>query len=378
MTMTTRRTFLVTTAGGLLALACAEREESAPAGAEPSVRPLRLLVLGGTGFIGPKQIRYARERGHTVTMFNRGQTNPDLFPNVELLRGDRDGQLDALRDRQWDAVIDNSGFYPRQARDSAALLEPNVGRYLFVSSISAYGPGLEPGQDEYQAPLATMDDPADESDAPYGPTYGARKALCEREVIDVFGEDRSIVVRPGVITGPGDPTDRFRHWIARCERGGEFLVPGTPADPVQTIDARDLSEWMVRLIEQENSGIYNGVGLEEPIPIGDLVGAVHAETASMATPTYVPAAFLAAQGVGPALYMPWVDPDGPFRAYTRMPNARALATGLTYRPLADTTRVMVEEYGTMDPEARSSSFVGTTGLPPEEEQRILAAYAEQA
>ena len=186
---------------------------------------MNLLVLGGTGFIGPHEINYALSRGHTVTMFNRGKTAPGMFPDVENLIGDRDDQLDALKGRDWDAVIDNSGFYPRHARLSAELLNGHVGQYMFVSSISAYAESLTVEDDEFSAAYATMDDPTDESDPPYGRSYGARKALCEQEVVKVFG-DNAINIRPGIITGVGDPTERLRHWLVRMQ--GRMLMALSP------------------------------------------------------------------------------------------------------------------------------------------------------
>ena len=220
-------------------------------------RPLRILILGGTGFIGPHEIKHALSRGHKVTMFNRGKTAPDMFPDVETLIGDRDDQLDALKGRDWDAVIDNSGFYPRHARLSAELLHGHVGKYMFVSSISAYAETLTVEDDEFTAAYAVMDDPTDESEPPYGPSYGARKALCEQEVARVFGDD-AINIRPGIITGTGDPTERLRHWLLRMQAGNEILVPGEEDLPVQYIDAADMCGWMVRLLEDGNgSGPYN-------------------------------------------------------------------------------------------------------------------------
>ena len=198
---TTRRSF-IQSASALGALATLPASVLATAAAP---KPLNILVLGGTGFIGPHEINYAKARGHTITMFNRGKTAPGMFPDVENLIGDRDDQLDALKGRDWDAVIDNSGFFPRHARLSAELLHGHVDQYLFVSSISAYAETLTVEDDEFSAAYAVMDDPTDESEHIYGPSYGARKALCEQEVAKVFG-DKAINVRPGIITGTGDPT----------------------------------------------------------------------------------------------------------------------------------------------------------------------------
>lgn len=373
---TSRREFLEVT---LAAAGAARLAGAAPltAGSSPAVTrsraSMRILILGGTGFIGPYQVRYARERGHTLTLFNRGRTNPDLFPGVETLHGDRDGQLDALRGREWDAVIDNSGFFPRHVRDSARLLEGAVGRYLFVSSISAYDlAGLEVGHDEFTAPKATMADPADESGGPYGPSYGARKALCEREVVEAFGEDRAVVVRPGAITGRGDPTDRVRHWLARLDRGGEILAPGNPADPVQIIDAADLSSWIVRLLEQGDAGPYNAVGPASRLSIAELVYGFRALFGNPVRFTWVDEAFLAAQGVPGGAYMPWLPSQA--QALMQIANARALATGLTFRPLAETGTDMLAELRETTADERASLGVAGGGVPWEREAELLAAW----
>ncbi len=336
--------------------------------------PLRILILGGTGFIGPHQVRYALERGHTLTLFNRGRTNPGMFPGVETLIGDRDGQLDALRGREWDVVIDNSGFYPRHVRDSAELLVELAGTYMFVSSISAYDTTLKPGQDEYEAPYATMADPTDESEPPYGPSYGARKALCEQVVLEVFGEERTNVVRPGLITGPGDPTDRIRHWIARVERGGEILVPGKHSDPVQLIDARDLTDWMVRMLEQGDVGLYNGVGPEAPLSIAEMVYGIRAVSSSVVSFTWVSGEFLAEHEVPGFRYQPWIPADSPFSAFNYVTHARSLVTGLTFRPLATTAFDMLEEYLEAPQSQREEGFGRRGGVSWEQEAELLEAW----
>ena len=213
---------------------------------DPS-QTLRILVLGGTGFIGPHQVRYALDRGHTVTLFNRGRTNSHLFPGVEKLVGDRDGGLDPLRGRQWDVVLDNSGYEPRIVRDSARLLADAVGQYLFVSTQSVYADRSIIDQDETGA-VGMADRPEEEWEG-----YGPLKALCEREVQEVFS-DRATIVRPPVIVGPGDGSDRFTYWVDRIHRGGEVLAPGSPDDPTQFVDVRDLTHWMVRCLRGRSDG----------------------------------------------------------------------------------------------------------------------------
>jgi 2'-hydroxyisoflavone reductase len=302
-------------------------------------RSLNILVLGGTGFIGPHEINYALSRGHKVTMFNRGKTAPDLFPGVERLIGDRDDQLDSLKGRDWDAVIDNSGFYPRHARLSAELLHGHVGKYMFVSSISAYSDAMTVEDDESTAAYAVMDDPTDESESPYGPSYGARKALCEQEVTKVFGGD-AINVRPGIITGTGDPSERLRHWLVRMQAGNEILVPGQEDLPVQYIDAADMCGWMVRLLEAGNgSGPYNAVGAEQPYRARPLLEGLVEATGSTSTLTWIPWEWIRANTDEKANYGPWYG-EGPI-PFMQVNNDRATASGLTFRPIAATAKDMI-------------------------------------
>ena len=303
-----------------------------------AARPLHILVLGGTGFIGPHEINYARSRGHKITMFNRGRTAPGLFPDVETLIGDRNGELNALKGRDWDAVIDNSGFYPRHARLTAELLNGHVEQYMFVSSISAYGEGLSVADDEFSAPVAEMDDPTDESEPPYGRSYGARKALCEQEITKVFG-DRAINVRPGIITGVGDPTERLRHWLVRLVAGNDVLVPGQEDLPVQYIDAEDMTAWMVRMLEDGGSGPYNAVGAEEPYRARPLLEGIRDSIGSRSSLTWVDWDWLRKEVPNIPGYAPWYG-QGPI-PFMQVNNDRALASGLTFRPIAATAKDMI-------------------------------------
>ncbi len=301
-------------------------------------KPLDILILGGTGFIGPHEINYARSRGHRVTMFNRGKTAPGMFPDIEALIGDRDDQLDSLKGRDWDAVIDNSGFYPRHARLSAELLNGHVDQYMFVSSISAYGDALTVDDDEFSAEYAVMDDPADESESIYGRTYGARKALCEQEISKVFG-DKAIHIRPGIITGTGDPTERLRHWLVRLQAGNEILVPGLEDLPVQYIDASDMTGWMMRMLEDGGSGPYNAVGAENPYRARPLLESLRDATGSKSTLTWIDWEWLRNEEADIPSYAPWYG-EGPL-PFMQVNNDRALATGLTFRPIGDTARDMI-------------------------------------
>jgi len=334
---------------------------------DPAPRPLDILVLGGTGFIGPHEIDYAKSRGHTVTMFNRGKTAPGMFPDVENLIGDRNGQLDALKGRNWDAVIDNSGFYPWHARLSAELLDGHVGQYLFVSSISAYSDDLAVEHDEFSAPHAVMDDPDDESEPPYGSTYGARKSLCEQEITKVFGDD-AILVRPGIITGVGDPTERLRHWLVRLEAGNEVMVPGREDLPVQYIDAADMTGWMVRLLENGGSGPYNAVGAEEPYRARPLLETIRDAIGSASQLTWVDWDWLRSEAPDVPSYAPWYG-MGPI-PFMQVNNDRALAAGLEFRPIGDTARDMVANLPPLD------EYRWGGGFDLETEASLLARWHE--
>ena len=258
----TRRRFLAASAAAAGAAALTPARAlawpspgSAPhSDASPTPRPLRILILGGTGFIGPHMVRYAMYRGHDVTLFNRGRTAPELFPGVETLIGDRDDQLDALRGGTWDAVIDNSGYVPRHVRDSAELLRDSVGRYLFTSTGSVYN--FDQDELTEDADLLPIDDPTSEDVDRY---YGPLKVLCENAVTDTYRE-RGTVVRLHVVAGPGDPTDRFTYWPVRIDHGGEIIAPGSQSTPVQFIDVRDLAEFMMELLERDIGGTYNAAG----------------------------------------------------------------------------------------------------------------------
>ena len=332
-----------------------------------SPKPLDILVLGGTGFIGPHEINYALSRGHKVTMFNRGKTAPGMFPNVENLIGDRDDQLGSLKGRKWDAVIDNSGFYPRHVRLSAELLHGNVGKYMFVSSISAYGDALKLEDDEFTAEYAVMDDPTDESDPIYGATYGARKALCEQEVSKVFGDD-AINVRPGIITGTGDPTERLRHWLRRMVVGNEILVPGQEDLPVQYIDAADMCGWMIRLLEDgSGTGPYNAVGAKEPYRARPLLEGLVKTTGSTSTLTWVDWEWIRAQDAPQANYGPWYG-QGPI-PFMQVNNDRAMAAGLTFRPIGDTAKEMIAELDQV-----GEPRYGPGGFDLETEAKLLAKW----
>jgi len=250
-----RRSFLLAS----LAACAAPAVSSKPTATTTPPAKKKVLVLGGTGFIGPHIVRALLARGHTVTLFNRGKTHAELFPELEKLHGDRDGHLEALANRTWDAVIDDAGFAPRIVKMSAELLAPNVQQYVFISTISVYKAFDRPNLDE-TAPVDTLEDPASED---VKKDYGALKAACEK-VVEQAMPGRAANIRPGLIIGPGDPTGRFTHWPSRLAEGGEVLAPGDGSTPVQWIDVRDLAAWLVTVVEQNITGTYNAIGPAEP------------------------------------------------------------------------------------------------------------------
>lgn len=300
-------------------------------------QPLRILILGGTRFIGVHFTELALERGHTVTLFNRNQTNAQLFPKLETLVGDRDGQLDALRGRQWDVVIDDSGFVPRHVRLTAQLLAPRVRQYLFISSVSVYA-SFATAPDE-GAPLGKLTDESvekiDEN------TYGPLKALCEQAAAAAL-PGRLTVLRPGYIVGPGDNSDRFTYWPARAARGGEMLAPDGPGDPIQFVDVRDLARFALTTAEHSTVGTFNVVSPPGRFAMGDLVMASISCAKRLATPqapphaVWVPAEFLQQHNVALAADMPiWSAPTGADAGFARVSVARALRAGLTIRDIKD-------------------------------------------
>jgi 2'-hydroxyisoflavone reductase len=344
--------------------------------AEQSVKPLRILILGGTGFTGPYQVRYALSRGHKVTTFNRGKTHPGELPKeVEQLIGDRNGQLDALKGRKWDVAIDNPTTLPVWVRDAAEILKGNVERYVFISTISVYA-DTSKGADE-MAPLAKYEgaDPYKETlqamKASGYKTYGPLKALSEKEAEKWF-LGKTLVIRPGLIVGPRDETDRFTYWPVRVERGGEVLAPGTPNDPVQFIDARDLAEWTIRMVENRETGIYNATGPAKPLVIGEMLDQIKGAFNSDATFTWLPADFLEKQKVEAWSDMPvWTGEES---GMARTNITRALAKGLTFRPLAETARDTLAWFKSQ-PLDRQSKL--RAGLTPEREAEVLAAWHKQ-
>jgi 2'-hydroxyisoflavone reductase len=342
-----------------------------------AAKPLRILILGGTGYTGPYQVRYALARGHKVTVFNRGKTHPGELPKeAEQLIGDRNGKLDALKGRKWDAVIDVPTTLPVWVRDAAQVLKGNVDRYVFISTISVYADTSKPGMDEtaptqkYEGADAMKETQETLRASNFG-LYGPLKALSEAEAEKWF-PGKALVIRPGLIVGPGDPTDRFTYWPIRIDRGGEVLAPGNPADPVQFIDARDLAEWVIRMVEQGEVGNYNATGPRSRLTVAEMLYGIKAVTTSDARFTWVDANFLEAQKVRPWADMPvWIPPSGEGLGFAQISIKRAVEKGLTFRPLADTARDTIAWFKTLPAERQAKLGAG---LQPQRETEVLAAW----
>lgn len=366
---TTRRDFLRTGAAAGAALGLAGTGLAALEAERAASK--KLLILGGTAFLGPELVEEAERAGWTVTLFNRGKTNPHLFPDVEKLRGDRRSDLKALEGRSWDAVVDTSGYFPKDVAASARLLSKSVGLYVFVSTISVYGDTSKPGIDE-SSPVAKTDQP--DADKVTGANYGALKALCE-EAAEREMPGKVTVIRPGLIIGPGDTSDRFTYWPVRVARGGEVLAPGTPDDPVQFVDVRDLASWTVAMIGRRRTGVFNATGPKEPLTFGPMLAACREASGAKATFTWVDAKTLEELKIAPWSDMPcWVPPFGETAGSRRVNNGKAVGEGLTFRPIVETARDTLAWWRTL-PEERRSRL--NAGLTPEREAAALAAVREK-
>lgn len=312
-----------------------------------SVNSGSILILGGTSFVGRHLTELALAQGHRLTLFNRGQSNPGLFADVEKLQGDRETDLSALthaidQGRRWDAVIDVTGYIPCTVQASAQLLAKATDHFTYISTVSVYADHKTANFDEAY-PLGTLTAEAvaqvkSKNDVT-GENYGPLKALCEHEVRQVFG-DHALIIRPGLVVGPYDPTDRFTYWPHRVAQGGNVLAPGRPEDRTQFIDARDLAAWTVHMLNARAYGIYNATGPHYPLTFGTLLQTCAQVSAADAQITWVDEAFLLAQQVQPWSDLPlWVPADDPeFAGFNTAQCAKAIAAGLTYRPLADTVR----------------------------------------
>jgi 2'-hydroxyisoflavone reductase len=367
-----RRTFVKTAAvaGAGAAVWAAMPRSFAAAPAARAGTPLKILILGGTAFLGPQIVEAAQARGHVLTLFNRGKTNPGLFPDIEKLHGDRDGDLKSLEGRSWDAAIDTSGYVPRIVTMSATLLAPAVKRYLFISTISVFAEDIKPGTAE-DGKLATM---ADETSEEVMKNYGALKALSEKAAEKAM-PGRTWVVRPGLIVGPGDLSDRYTYWPVRIARGGEVLAPGDGNDAVQYIDVRDLAAWIVAGTEKGLTGVYNATGPEKRFTMKPFLDGVKKGVGGDAKLTWVPAEFLEKQNVRPWQDMPtWIPSSGDV-GMTELDCRKAIAAGLRFRPAEETAKDTLAWYKTL-PEDRRGKL--KAGLAPARETEVLSAWhAEQ-
>lgn len=311
---------------------------------EHSKKKLKILILGGTSFLGPHQIAYALKRGHEVSTFTRGKTkpkiHPEIFSRVEQLVGDREDNLEALKNRQWDVVIDNSGRKTKWTEDTAKLLVDNVGYYMYTSSVSVYYPFFGDDFSETREVVIKIPEDAKEEEKPTY-EYGVMKATSELAAINTFGAERSIIVRPQLIVGPGDPTDRFPYWLARIEKGGDFIIPGKRDEVVQYIDVRDLAQWMIRLAENESTGTYNGAGPGFELTTNAFVHGIHANYNVPINYIQIDDFdFLLENGI--IGLQPWVIQLPEYAGMSKTDTRKAIESGLSYRSLTDTVQATKE------------------------------------
>ena len=332
-------------------------------------KPLKVLIFGGTGFIGPHFVKALREHGHTLTLFNRGKRAPEMFPDIETLIGDRNGQVDALKNRDWDIVIDDSGYLLKHVRLTTELLKDHTQYYLYISSISAYADFKKPNIDEDYA-LAELKDPETQD---IMANYGALKAGCEKIVEAAFGQ-RCSIVRPTYIVGPGDHTDRFTYWPVRVSRGGEMLAPGSASDPVQFIDVRDLAEFVRLCVEQRIPGRYNACNAPRSVKMGQLLDISKRITKADTKYVWVSAEFLDAQKLLDSNEIPiWAPPSAEWIGAAQISSARAVAKGLKFRDPATTVADTLAWHASRPPEQQKLK----AGLPPEREAELLKLWKAQ-
>lgn len=387
----TRRDFLAS--AGAAAAAGAVSPYAAYGLQRPARKPLRILILGGTGFLGPHCVEAALARGHKLTLFNRGSTEErtghtwENHPEIERRYGNRDPEkpareggedvptgLTELSEGAWDGVIDTSGYWPRMVHASAGLLKDRVRQYLFISTVSVYKSNSEPGADA-TAELATMDDPTVEEFGAQFQNYGPGKALCEAAA-EAEMPGRVTVLRPGLIVGPGDLLPRFTYWPVRMQDGGEVLAPGTSQDPIQIIDVRDLAEWMVRCLENGTTGVYDALGPEAgKLTMGSMLDGCRLAAQTDAKLTWVNDAFLEAHSVSAWGDLPvWVSPRGDGAGFHTRDISRSVKAGLEFRPVARTAADTLEWYNSLD---AGDPLRRTMGWSREREAAVLAAWHEQ-
>ncbi|HLO42025.1 MAG TPA: NAD-dependent epimerase/dehydratase family protein [Phycisphaerales bacterium] len=386
-----------------------------------SAKGLRILILGGTGFLGPACMEAALAAGHHVTLFNRGaretmrkeRGRPSVVPEgVDVLYGNRDPNktaddwmegapagpdgkkherdpnspkgLSQLEGKKWDAVIDTSGYFPRIAKASAEVLNPNIGQYLFISTISVYKSNASPGADE-NAELTTLSDPTTEEFGAGFENYGGGKAMSEQAIMDVC-KGKTTIVRPGFIVGIRDNTRRYSFWPNRISKGGDMVVPGSPTDPIQIIDVRDLAEWCVHLIEQKTMGVFNATGPASELTMKAFCEGTREGLGANTTFTWIPTDFLEKQGIPAgaifAAYPLYIPPTGETAGFHRVSVAKAVAAGLKFRPCSDTAKSMMDWIKTLPADVQTGILPPAPGTPgsmaltPEREAEIIKAWKE--
>ncbi|MBX3354107.1 MAG: NAD-dependent epimerase/dehydratase family protein [Phycisphaeraceae bacterium] len=393
--MTTIRTALLT--APLLALALAGPAMAAttataqPIMNDPPPAPKKILILGGTGLLGPHIVERARERGHEVTLFNRGRSSPGLFPEVERIEGDRYSDLSGLEKavkdgRRWDAVIDTFTYVPKTVTDAMDILKPAMDHFVVISTISVYASNDEPNADE-SAPLATVPDEVAAQITTHeqvGQHYGAMKARVEKAAEENF-PGKVTIIRPGLIVGPRDTTGRYAYWPIRASEGGRMVAPGDGSDPIQIVDARDLADFIVTCVEERHLGVYNAVNPAGSLTMREVVDSACRVAGGTTTPVWIPFEFLAEQGVAPWQQMPaWVPPTLPgYAGFGRVNTDRAVKAGLKSRPIDEINRAILEYFTTRSGEIREErgeEFAAQWrqrmrgGLPKEKEAEVLAAW----
>jgi 2'-hydroxyisoflavone reductase len=329
---------------------------------------MKILILGGTIFVGRHLVEAAQSAGHEVTLFNRGRHNPELFAEIEKLRGDRDSKLDVLKGRRWDAVIDTCGYVPRVVLMSAEVLADSVGFYVFISTLSVYADLSVVGLNE-ESPTGTLADETVEEIT--GQTYGPLKALCEREVCQAFPEN-SLIIRPGLIVGPHDPTDRFTYWPLRITRGGKVLAPQPKDLGLMYIDVRDLAEWIIRMIEEKRTGIYNANGPDYKLTMQQFLETCRDMAGNNAELVWADAEFLLEQGVTPWADLPLWLPGEETAGMGAFNIQKALAAGLSFRTLATTVKDTLEWSKTRN--TRPADYQLRAGISSEKEQELLKLW----
>ncbi len=394
---TTRRDFVrySMAAGAVMALGSVRGAHAADEKAAPAGRGLKILILGGTGFLGPAVVEAAKARGHTLTLFNRGRTEKrreelygePIFPDIETIHGNRDPDKHAIEDdttspkglvglegdRKWDAVVDTSGYYPRIVGASANLLKNRVRHYTFISSVSVYKDNSTPGGDETREVGTIPDTNVETMGADYS-NYGPLKALCE-QAAEAAMPGRVANIRPGYIVGRWDTSDRFTYWPVRIDRGGEVLAPGTPDDPIQIIDVRDLGEWIVHCIEKNVTGVFNALGPKGSLKWGDVLAACQAVAANPSTLTWTDQKFLSETDLPPGALPIWTPPEGEMAGFHKWNCDKAVAAGLKFRGVKDTVADTLAWWKSL-PESRQNGKM-RAGINADQESKVLAAWKEK-